>query len=235
LANRLGFPPPKETKYYPYPSEDGGTCFAYAGADTGYGPSDACIGVGPNKVCALNVGPQIDAFFASGRTLNGHELIVIQAGDNDASPEVAARNMGEHIATLAAAGAKVFLIPNAARLSQDPGNTGPDYSWDQFVATFNAELTVQLDAVQAQYDITIFRFDLLAIEDDMIANPGKYGLVNVTDPACPGCGAGIPAPNAADTIVANPDQHLYWDGAHFTRVVQKIIGNESAKLVLGKL
>ena len=126
------------------------------------------------------------------------------------------------------------MIPNAARLSQDPGNTGPDYSWDQFVASFNAELAVQLDIVQAQYSITIFRFDLLAIEDDMIANPGKYGLVNVAEPACPDCGVGLPAPGAGETIVPNPDQYLYWDGAHFTRVVHKIIGDVAADLVLGK-
>lgn len=235
LANRLGFPPPKETKYYPYPSEDGGTCFAYGGADTGYGPSDACIGVGPNKVCALNVGPQIDAFFGSGRTLDGNELIVIQAGENDASPEVAARNMGEHIATLAAAGGRVFLIPNVPRQNQFPVYRGAAQGQEVFVANFNAELTVQLDAVQAQFpNITIFRFDLLALQDDMIAFREKYGLENVTEPACPDCNAGIPAPNAADTLVMNPDKYLFWDGAHYAATAQKIIGNEAANLVLGK-
>jgi len=186
-------------------------------------------------VCALNVGPQIDAFFASGRTLDGDELIVIQAGDIDSSPVVAARNMGEHVATLAAAGGKAFLIPNIPRPNQFPEYRGAEPGWEVFTASFNAELQVQLDAVQALFqNITIFRFDLLALQDDMIANPAKYGLVNITDPACPDCNAGLPLPNAADTIVQNPDQYLFWDGAHWTRVAHKTIGNKAADLVLGK-
>jgi len=231
LANRLGFPPPKESKYYPYPSEDGGTCYAYGGADTGYGPSEACIGVGPNKVCALNVGPQIDAFLASGRTLDRNKLIIIQAGDNDPSPEVAARNMSDHVAALASAGGKVFLIPNLPRGSGFPSGQSTPLALDIFTTKFNAELTVQLDALQALFDITIIRFDLLALHDDMIAKPWKYGLTNVSDPACPDC-APVPPPEAADTIVPNPDEYMYWDGDHFSGVVQKIIGDRAADLVL---
>ncbi len=231
LANRLGFPPPKETRYYPFPSEGGGTCYAYGGADTGYAPSQVCLGAGPGKVCALNVGHQMDALFAEGRTLDGDELIVIQAGANDSSAALAARNIGGHIATLAAAGGKTFLVPGESRLSQDPDNAGSPRYWDRFVADFNAELKKQLDVVEAQFNIALFRFNILALQDDMIASPAKYGLVNVTDPACPDC-APIPPPNAADTIVPNPDQYMYWDGAHFTAAVQKIIGDAAADLVL---
>lgn len=233
LANRLGFPPPKETKYYPYPAEAGGTCYGYGGVDTGPGFSDACIGVGPNKVCAPNVGLQIERFLATG-TLDGDELIVLHAGDNDHSAEIAARNMGEHLAVLAAAGGKTFLVPSLDRLSQYPGPSSAGSARDEFLTIFNAELARQLDAVEAQYHVTIFRLDLLSLTDSIIASPGAFGLTNVTDPACPDCNAGVPPPGAADTVVPNPDQYMFWDGYHLTRVVQKIIGDQAADLVLGK-
>ena len=140
LANRLGFQHPTKKNFYPGPSLAGGTCYAYGGAETGSGFSDSCLGVGPNKVCAPNVGLQIEMFFADGRTLDGDELIVVRAGGNDASPVIAARNMGDHIATLAAAGGKVFLVPGERRISQDPGRIEADPSMDTFVASFNAAL-----------------------------------------------------------------------------------------------
>ena len=232
LANRLGFQHPTEKNFYPSPSLAGGTCYAYGGAETGSGFSDACLGVGPNKVCAPNVGLQIEMFFADGRTLDGDELIVVRAGGNDASPVIAARNMGDHIATLAAAGGKVFLVPGERRFSQDPGGIEADPSMNTFVAIFNAALAEELDAVEAMFDITIIRFDLLGLNDRIIAEPAVFGLTNVTEPACPDCGFGIPAPGAEATIVPNPDEYLYWDDFHFTAVVQKIIGDAAADYVL---
>lgn len=231
LANRLGFPPPKETRYYPFPTEAGGTCYGYGGAETGSGFSDACIGVGPNKVCAPNVGLQIERLLAI-HTLDGDELIVIHAGDNDASPEIAARNIGEHLATLAVAGGRTFLVPNEDRLSQAPGVKGAAPSNDEYLERFNAELTRQLDAVEAQYPVKIFRLDLLALTDAIIADPGAFGLTNVTDSACPDCNAGVPLPGASNTVVPNPDQYLYWDGFHWTAAVHRIIGDVAGDLVL---
>jgi 3-phytase len=231
LAERLGLGHPTETTTAPAPSEAGGTDYAVAGADTGDGFSDACVGVGPDRICAPNVGLQIELFFAGGRVLDGDELIVLYAGSNDASAWIAARNMGDHVATLAAAGGKVFLVCNEGRVSQSPGDLKRKGS-DVFVAMFNAALEEELDKVEAMFDIAIFRFDLLAFTDAIIANPAAFRLTNITDPACPGCGFGIPEPGAANTIVPNPDEYLYWDTAHYTRVVHRIWGDLAADLVL---
>jgi phospholipase/lecithinase/hemolysin len=231
LADRLGLAMGRDV--VPAPSEAGGTNYAYGGADTGSGFSDACIGVGSGKVCAPNVGLQIEMFFADGGTLDGDELIVIQAGDNDNNPTKAAQNMGQHIAVLAAAGGRAFLVPNISRISQDPGRKSASSADDHFTATFNGALDEELDALESIPGITIFRFDLLGLQDLMIATPEDFGLSNVTDPACPGCGSGIPAPDAEDTVVSNPDEFMYWDLVHFTRVVQKFVGDAAADLVLG--
>ena len=53
------------------------------------------------------------------------------------------------------------------------------------------------------------------------------GLTNTTNRACTQCGS----PNA--TVVSNPDQYLYWDGVHMTRVVHAYYGHKAADLVLG--
>lgn len=225
LAKRLGFGRPTETRFYPFPSLAGGTNYAVGGAETGDGYTFS--GLVPN------VGVQIEMFFADGRTLDGDELIVIQAGDNDSSAPIAARNMGEHIATLAAAGGKWFLIPNVARLSQDPGAPVAGPALDKFTAEFNQLLAGELDALEMAFPaITICRFDYLGLQDAMLDVPAAYGLTNVTDPACPGAGFGFPEPGAEGTIVPNPDEYMYWDFFHFTRVVHKIAGDAAADLVL---
>lgn len=232
LAGRLHLGHTTEKKPVPAPSDAGGTNYAAGGAETGSGFSSACLGVGQTKRCTPNVGLQIELFFEDGRTLDGDELIVIQGGGNDSSAVTAARNMGENIATLAAAGGEVFLVPTLHRLSQNPG-VSTDVSSDVFVAAFNEGLAEELDAVEAVFDITIFRLDLLGLTDAMIEGPADFDLTNVTDPACPACGFGIPQPGAGDTVVPNPDEYLYWDGFHYTRVVHEIFGNAAADLVKG--
>jgi phospholipase/lecithinase/hemolysin len=106
----------------PAPSEAGGSNYAYGGAESGPGFSrESCIVVDGTKTCAVNIGLQIEYFFAGGGTLDGDELIIVQGGANNTSAVLAAHYMGEHIATLANAGSKVFLVPNLTRLNTTPG------------------------------------------------------------------------------------------------------------------
>jgi hypothetical protein len=69
------------------------------------------------------------------------------------------------------------------------------------------------------------------VVDAMLHFPGEFGLTNVTDPACPGCGMGFPAPDAADTLVPNPDEYLWWDFVHMSRVAHALIGEAAAEVV----
>ena len=85
---------------------------------------------------------------------------------------------------------------------------------------------------EATFDVSVFRLDTLGLQDAMIENPGRFGLTNVTDPACPGCGFGFPAPGAKDTIVSNPQEYMYWDLFHYSAVCQRIVGDAAADLVL---
>lgn len=232
LAERLGLGHPTERHPVPAPSEAGGTCYAYGGARAGSGfNTDACAVIDGALTCVPNIGLQIEYFFEDGRTLDGDELIVVQGGANNAfQAELAARAIGDHIDTLAAAGGRFFLVPNLDRLGPYPG-TSPDPAWDRFAFRFNAELEAELAALEEVFDITIIRLDWLGLLDAIIADLATFGLANVTDPACPDCGEGLPAPGAEDTVVPNPEEYLFWDDFHWTAVVHAIVGDVAADVV----
>jgi phospholipase/lecithinase/hemolysin len=236
LAAGLGLGDPTEESPVPAPDALGGTNYAVAGADTGFGFSDSCIGTGPGKICAPNVGLQIETFFLDGGEFDGDELVVVYAGANDRSAEIAARNMGMHVSMLAAAGAKYILVPNESRmLGLAPGAGGTPIATDNWVERFNNELARQLEAVDATFagqGVSLMPFNLMAFTDELLLNAEALGITNLADPACPGCGFGIPAVGAGDTVVDDPDSYLFWDTAHNTRVVHELWGAAAAALVL---
>jgi outer membrane lipase/esterase len=59
-------------------------------------------------------------------------------------------------------------------------------------------------------DVTIF--DLFRLQDNIVANPGAFGLTNVTD-AC------------ARFVACDPSTFLFWDGIHPTSAGDRIISN----------
>ena len=88
--------------------------------------------------------------------------------------------------------------------------------------------------IEAAYpEIAVYRFDLLALSDEVLENPAAFGITNTTDRACPGCGGGIPAPGAEETVVPNPDEYVYWDNLHFTATVHAIFGSGAVESVTG--
>jgi len=210
LAQELGLPAPG-------PSLAGGSNYAFGGAETGDGLS---------FFGTPNVGMQIDAFLPDRGGFAGDELIVLLAGGNDLawrppySPAQVVRNLVNDVSRLAAAGGRTFLVSNMHYF----GNS-------DLKREVNLLLPRRLDRLQEDLGITIFQFDLGTVFRDVLLFPEDYGLTNVTDPACPGCGIGIPDPNAADTLVPNPDEYLFWDLIHWTRVVHAIVGKAAADLV----
>jgi phospholipase/lecithinase/hemolysin len=214
------------------PSLNNGNNYAFGGAEAGPRfSSNACLPIGGTRTCAPNIGQQIGTFLAGGGSPDETDLIVVQGGGNNNSPHFGAVQMAEHVATLAAAGGEYFLVPNLNRLSQDPAVRN-DRHWDTFVAHFNSILDQELDELEESIDnITIFRFDFTALNDAMISAPEDYGLTNLVNPVCPGCGFGIPEPGAGPIPGSDPDEYLYWDTVHFTTAAYTVFGDAAADLV----
>lgn len=223
LAGELGLPAPA-------PSLVGGTNYAWGGAETGSGLS---------FFDTPNVGLQIDLFLADRGGLVGDELIVVAAGGNDLiwqepfSPSQAAKKLADQIERLAAAGGRTFLIPNLFAIGDAPlvAGTADADELNTLGAHFNKKLTKELDDLDEGLDITILTLDLASVMGAIRLDPEAFGLTNVSDPACPGCGIGLPDPDAGDTVVPNPDEYLWWDFIHLTRVVHAVMGEVSADFV----
>jgi phospholipase/lecithinase/hemolysin len=225
LAERLGLQAPG-------PSLLGGSNYAWGGAESGEGLS---------SFDTPNVGLQIDFFLNDRGGFTGHELIVVGVGANDLSwddpipPAQIVENIATQIRRLAAAGGRTVMVANLPRYGQSPllRGTPDEADFNSDVADFNRLLKRELQRLRKDLVITILPLDTNRLIDRMLRNPKRFGLSNVTSPACPGGGIGIPDRDAGDTVVPNPDEHMWWDFIHFTRVVHEAIGELAAKVVDG--
>jgi len=204
LANSLGVPAPTA-------SLAGGTDYAWGGAETGSGLS---------YEGTPNIGSQISTYLASNTPLST-QLITIWGGANDflnggvTNPAVPVANLISEITTLAAAGGKQFLVPNLPLLGDLPAtNTLPQANRDALnflTLTFDSMLYSQLNQLQGKLGITMHQVDIDSVFQNIIANPGAYGLTNVTDSAI------------ADGNLSGQG-YLFWDTVHPTTVIQALIG-----------
>jgi len=202
LANSLGVAAPTA-------SLAGGTDYAWGHAETGNGLS---------YEGTPNIGTQISTYLAS-NTLSSTQLITIWGGANDflnggvTNPAVPVNNLIGEITTLAAAGGKQFMVPNLPMLGELPATNTSSVSGalNYLTLTFDSMLHTQLDQLQQQLGITIHQVDINSVFQNIIADPGAYGLTNVTDSAI------------ADGNLSGQG-YLFWDTVHPTTVIQELIG-----------
>jgi phospholipase/lecithinase/hemolysin len=219
LADGLGLPAPT-------PFLQGGSNYAWGTAQTGGGLSLAA---------APNVATQIEIFRASEGPLAGDELIVVLAGGNDAltfskTPWAAARNLRDHVATLADSGGEVFVVPTLLGPGQTPllRGTLQEPLAELWAAAYNDALDAHLAQLAFDRGIAIVRLEMAELNQAIVDDPGAFGFTNVLDPACPRCGVGIPLFGARRSIVPNPDGYLWWDFVHPTRVLHQVWGDLAA-------
>jgi phospholipase/lecithinase/hemolysin len=219
------------------PSNFGGTNYALGGATTGTFNYNS---INPNVPAALQswfavqggVADQV-AQFASGCTgcFNpADSLFVVWAFPNDVFanqapdiPTMIATGVGNIVTAiqlLAAEGAQHFLIPNMPDLGKTPeflGNAG----LTGLSMAFDNVLAVALTTLDQALSAEITQFDTFSTLNNMIANPGAYGLTNVTD----ACVANL------QNGKCNPATWLFWDGVHPTAAGDAILGAEFAAAV----
>jgi phospholipase/lecithinase/hemolysin len=214
LAEGLGLPAPT-------PSLRGGTDYSSADARstlTGYAHNGS-----------PNVGTQIGDFLRTHPKVDGDQLFVIWGGTNDFGPHSApdpsatVANLSAEITELARAGAKQFLVPNLMPLGEVPTiralGQAAESKLDALSAQFNTQLAAAENQLEASLGVKIHRVDVYGLFGQVLANPGKFGITDVTDQAKSG-DEGDPG-----VVVPNPDQYLFWDNIHPTETFEKLLGD----------
>ena len=124
------------------------------------------------------------------------------------------------------AGARNFLVANVPNMANAPAVVlqGPNTQFITgiFVGTFNGELEGRLIALDAREGINIGRFDMFGLTNDLVANPGNYGLTNVSWPC-------LNFLVESGGKCENPEEHMFWDGLHPTAAVHRIMAEAAAQ------
>lgn len=181
---------------------------------------------------------QLAQYQARGGTFGANDLVSILGGANNifqglpaagasTNPTAsiapvslaAAADMNFIVGSVAQAGAGTILVTNLPKLSLTPQfRTSPAAPLaDYAVTTFNGALMTGLNATAAARPGTnIIMMDLFKVSDVIAANPGAFGVTNVTQPCFNGA-----------TVCANPNDYFYFDGVHPTATGHAVIARLS--------
>jgi outer membrane lipase/esterase len=210
------------------PSLAGGKNFAFGGGPTGFFLKQPIPAGGPPPQTP-GVLYQINTFIAPVPTVTANTLYFVTAGGNDflinleTNPNVPVNNLKTAVSELYAYGARNIVLTNLPDLGKIPLiNTNPTNAKALSALTnvFNFKLEkAMVELRRTRPDLNIVIVDINTLLNRVTANPARYGLTNVTD-ACVGGTFDQPT-----TPCANPDQFLFWDNQHPTKVVGQIIAN----------
>jgi thermolabile hemolysin len=204
LAADLGLPAPR-------PSLAGGNDYAFGGAETGTGTSPSGV---------PNVLTQVNSYLGAHQPGKG-QLFVVWAGannffDGQTNPLVPVADIGTAISTLAAHGAKQFLVPNYVNLALTPYGQSLSPAQQQGLTAltqgYNMALAAELGQLQTSLGVHIAQVDTYSKLQAVIANPGSYGFANVTT-------------SAVGDGVLSGQGYLFWDTVHPTTAGHQIIGD----------
>jgi phospholipase/lecithinase/hemolysin len=189
LAQNLGLPAVK-------PSLAGGTDYAYGGAETG---ATSVHAANPTDLAS-----QLGQFVASVPHPSPTALYTVWAGSNDVldianstetpaqqqtSLQQAVTNETAFINGLVAHGAKnlvVMDVPDLGKTPYEMARPASDATSTALAQTYNADLGAALQQIVASGAASIDYVNTFALLDTAIANPGAYGLTNVTQPVWTG-------------------------------------------------
>ena len=126
------------------------------------------------------------ALYASTHAASSTALYALWGGANDlysgGNPKQAADNIESYIAGLAAAGGKNFIWLNLPALGDTPVGQPQKAALNAASTAFNTEWSADLAVLQGS-GVHVTGVDIAALFSKLVANPGGYGLTNVTQPA----------------------------------------------------
>lgn len=200
------------------PSRTGGTNYAHGGARSGTGFVNVII---------PNMSNQVATYLGS-NTPNANTLFTLWIGGNDylngvVDPNVVVTNIANDIQSLYNAGARQFLVPGLPLLGNIPQNIGTagQNGANALSAAHNNTLQARLGTLRTNNaGIRLTYLDVATVFESVRLNPSAFGLTNVTQPALVG-----------NQVVSNPDQYLFYDNIHPTRVGHQILGRAAIAAV----
>jgi outer membrane lipase/esterase len=198
--NNVAFPPGMRQQLSTYVSR-GGT----------FGANDLVSVLGG----ANNIFQSLGAFAVLPPTSQGNPT-----GFVDPVIRAAVADMNFIVGDIASRGAGTVLVTNLPRLGTTPQFSPTplaalaDYAGSQF----NSQLATSLMSLApTRPNTNIILFDLAKVSDPIAANPGRFGLTNVTQ----SCFTGT-------SVCAAPDTYLFFDGVHPTAAGHRLLATLSA-------
>ena len=215
------------------PSLAGGNDYAFGGATTGYAAS--------NNAAVPSLQQQIDAFnTVHGNSAPSTALYSVWIGANDldrilssgptagqavSEAEGAAAVETAAISTLAAEGAKKFIVPLVPNLGLTPDSTAAGgvaaAAATGLSQIYDATLTTGLEALARADALSVTIVDTYSLLDAAIADPAAYGFTDATDSCYQGPYTG------GGSVCAEPKNYLFWDGLHPTAAGHAIIAAQA--------
>lgn len=171
-------------------------------------------------------------------------LYVIQFGGNDlrdalvaaaSDPNVAVaiildavQSTSTAIEALHDAGARHFMIATAPNLEHAPAVklSGASAAAAFFAGLYNGILDGALQQAGMLEGITIYKLDLAAFLNDVVAGPGDFGLTETNAPC-------LMFFTESDAKCDNPEDHLFWDGIHPTAAAHDELADVATSLING--
>ena len=208
--------------------------FAFAGAESGRTNSHPLLG---QLFTSLNVGALHQVDLAVARSAVGpNSLAVYFIGGNDyqnrarsTDPQTLVTtvigNIHGGISTLARAGQKNFVVLNLPNMGDTPAARflGARDAFGQLAAAHNTALAQAVNGLESRLGVDITLVALDDLFDDVVANPGLYGLSDVTKPCFFNPGQTPPPGTARDCSTTEAtNSGLFYDDIHPTAHVHRI-------------
>jgi len=200
------------------PSFGGGTNYALGGSVTGAPLSSSIPLTSQAGLYLTNVAGAADP----------NALYVVWGGGNDVrlgNIGSSVSNIGSIVAALAGAGAQNFMVANLPNIGLTPeaqaGGPAQVAGATFLSSTFNAQLAAAIPGWETTYGIDIIELDVWGFLNNVITNPGLFGITNTTA----ACFTGTTGVGGPGSVCANPDEYVFWDGIHPTAAAHEALGN----------
>jgi phospholipase/lecithinase/hemolysin len=214
------------------PSLAHGNDYAFGSATTGYAAS--------NNPLVPSLQQQVAAFLGDHGNAPSSALYAVWIGANDLDNILAANpTPGQAvseaagaaavetaaISTLAAEGAKNFIVPLVPNLGLTPDATAAGAAAAAAATAlsqvYDATLTSGLRALATADGISVTILDTYSLLDAAIADPAAFGFSDATDRCYQGPYTG------GGSVCGNPNGYLFWDGLHPTAAGHAIIASQA--------